>query len=412
MSGSRPGNSPIPPKMSRRQAGKYLIEAALSALDMCTAELARLTGHAPVTLSRYKVGKRVPTKVFLLDLLDKAPNVGFTFDQIAPRLGYRWIGSKDPRRFQSFADYFGSIRVVERRNRDQFAIKLGISPQDVKDIEHGVLPEMSVIRKIVKLFLRPDYSVDDVIDAFAQLRPDTQMAELREQFVKFQHLPTGDSVRKDMENAIIEDCVPMAQRIAYSVAWRLNRPELAEEIWGEGLVLAVRDHDPRRGYLPGYLKARIKGLARGILWSGMQSGVSTVLRDYGLMVREAEEFLLQDLGRSPREAEIAQYLDIPPEIVREVSQALLASHTALSDNLEFLLQDAVEISSGSQLWADTDDLLVGRFRKLPEDEKELLYLHYFDQISIREIAEITRLLEGEVSTKIRWAVARLRSNLE
>jgi len=378
---------------------------------MCSAEMARLTGHAPTTVARYKAGKRVPTKVFLLDLLDKAPNIGFTFDQIAPKLGYRWSGSRDPQRYDTFADYFAAIRIMERRNRDQFAIKISITAEDVKDIEHGVLPEPQVVRRFVKVFLRPHFSYDDVVDAFAQLRPDQEAAELRERFLKFQHLPKSDPTRKAMEDVIIEECVPMAKRIAQSVAWRLRHPELAEEVWGEGLVVAVRDHDPRRGYLPGYLRARIKGLARGILWSRMQSGVSAVLRDYGLMVREADEFLTKDFGRSPTEAEIAQYLDIAPAKVSEVTQATLAKHTAVSESLEFLLQHAVDVGFADEPWAATENALAARFRELPEQERELLFLHYHDRIPVPEIAETTGLTEEDVTARLRWAIAWLRSEL-
>ncbi|MFK3984871.1 sigma-70 family RNA polymerase sigma factor [Micromonospora sp. NPDC050397] len=404
----------IPPNLSRRQAGGYVIEAVLSALDMRPAELSRLTGHASVTISRYRAGKRVPTKVFLLDLLDKAPNAGLTFDQIAPKLGHFWNGSRDPGRYRSFADYFAAIRILERRSRDQFAIKLGLAIEEVREMEHGVLPDEVVIRKFVRTFLRPEYSRKHVIAAFPQLRPDAWEQELRERFLKFQHLPKNDPTRRAMENAIIEDCIPMAKGIANAVAWRYRRRELAEEIWGEGVVRAVRDHDPRRGYLPGYLKARIEGLARGILWSRRQTGVntSTVLCDYSLMVREAEEFLLQDFGRSPSEAEIAQYLDVPAEVVREVSQALLVSDTVLTDNLELLLQDVAEMSIASQLWVENDDPLIGRFRRLAAEEKELLYLYYFDQFPKSEIALAVDLSEVEVSSGLKWALARLCSEVE
>lgn len=378
---------------------------------MCSAELARLTGHAPTTLARYKAGKRVPTKVFLLDLLDKAPKVGFTFDQIAPKLGHRWAGSRDPQRYDTFAEYFAAIRVIERRNRDQLAIKLGITAEDVKEIEHGVLPDPQVVKRFAKVFLRPQFSYNDVVAAFAQLRPDQEAAELRDRFLTFQHLPKGDPTRRAMEDAIIEECVPMAKRIARSVAYGLHHPELEEEIWGEGLVVAVRDHDPRRGYLPAYLRARIKGLARGILWSRMQSGVSTVLRDYGLMVREADEFLTKDFGRSPTEAEIAQYLDIAPAKVSEITQAVLARHAAVSENLDFLLQHAVDIGFANEPWAGTENMLARRFRDLPEEDAELLFLHYHDRIPVPEIAEITGATEDDVAARLRWAIACLRSEL-
>jgi hypothetical protein len=138
----------IPPKLSRRQAGKYVIDAFLLALRMRSAQLSRLTGHAPVTISRYRAGKRVPTMGFILDLVDEAPNAGFTVDQIAPRLGHPWKATRDPGRHRTFADYFATIRVLERLGRNQFAIRLDLNIDAVRDLERRVLPDDAVIRKL------------------------------------------------------------------------------------------------------------------------------------------------------------------------------------------------------------------------------------------------------------------------
>ena len=400
----------IPPKLSRRQAGKYFIDAVLHALQMRPVQLSALTGHAPTTVSRYRAGKRVPTMGFVLDLIDEAPNAGFTVDQVAPRLGHTWINDRDPRRHRNFADYFVTIRVLAGLSRNQFAIKLDLPIDCVRDLERGVLPDDAMVRRFVRTFLRPDYSNKDVISAFSQLQPDERSRELREKFLKFQHLPKGGLTRKEMENAIIEECVPMAQGIASAVARRYRRPELAEEIWGLGLVLAVRDHDPRRGYLPGYLKARIRGLARGIIWSRMQTGVSAALRDYGFAVREADEFLLQEFSRSPTEFEIAQHLDVLVEVVREVAQALVASDALFTEHLDLLMQDVIDMSVASREWDDNDDALVRRFRRLSPGEREILYLFYFDQFPINEIARATDTSEADVSSELKWALARLCSD--
>lgn len=400
----------IPPKLSRRQAGKYFIDAVLRVLQMRPSQLSALTGHAPVTVSRYRAGKRVPTMGFILDLIDEAPNAGFTVDQVAPRLGHSWRSTKDPHRHRTFADHFVTIRVLAGLSRNQFAIRLGTTIDCVRGLERGVLPDDVMVKSLVRTFLRPDYSSKDVIAAFSQLRPDGVARELREKFLKFQHLPKDDPMRREMENAIIEDCVPMAQRIASAVARRYRRPDLAEEIWGLGLVLAVRDHDPRRGYLPGYLKARIRGLARGVIWTRMQTGVSAALRDYGFAVREAEEFLLQEFSRSPTEFEIAQHLDVPVEVVREVAQALIASDALFTEHLDLLMQDVIDMSVASREWDDNDDGLVRRLRRLSWEEREILYLSYFDQFPVDEIARVTDTSEADVSNALKWALARLCSD--
>jgi DNA-directed RNA polymerase specialized sigma subunit len=246
-----------------------------------------------------------------------------------------------------------------------------------------------------------------VIDSFPVLRPTEADQNLRARFLEFQHLAKNDPARLASENAIIEEYLPMARRIGKAVAGRYRRSDLAEEITGLGLVLAVRDHDPRRGYLPGFLWARIKGLAKEILWSGMQSGVTKVLRDYGMMVRDAEEFLLQDFGRQPTELEVAQHLDVKVDVVRDVNQALLVSDTILTEDFELLLQDVVGMNVATHILADNDNVLVARFRQLAPFEQELLFLVYYDQFPITEVARLTGLSEADISTDAKSAVLKL-----
>jgi hypothetical protein len=160
--------SVIPPKLSRRQAGKYFIDAVLAALQMRPSQLSTLTGHAAVTVSRYRSGKRVPTMGFVLDLIDEAPNAGFTVEHVAPRLGHPWRGTRDPHRHRAFAEYFVTIRVMAGLNRNQFAIKLGLTVDCVRDLERGVIPDVALVRKFVRAFLRPEYSAKEIIAAFSQ----------------------------------------------------------------------------------------------------------------------------------------------------------------------------------------------------------------------------------------------------
>ncbi|MDI6097830.1 hypothetical protein QLQ12_04355 [Actinoplanes sp. NEAU-A12] len=147
---SAPQGGVIPPKLSRRQAGKYFIDTVLQVLNMRPAQLSALTGHAAVTVSRYRAGKRVPTMGFILDLVDAAPNAGFTVDQVAPRLGHPWRATKDPERHRTFADYVITVRVLARLPGNQFAIKSGLTIDCVRDLERGVLPDDAVLRKFVR----------------------------------------------------------------------------------------------------------------------------------------------------------------------------------------------------------------------------------------------------------------------
>jgi hypothetical protein len=88
---------------------------------------------------------------------------------------------------------------------------------------------------------------------------------------------------------------------------------------------------------------------------------------------------------------------VSAEVVREVSQALMASDVMLTDNPELLMSEVAELSVASRLRAESDDALVARVRRLTDAEMGLLDLYYFDRLSISEIACVTGSTEAGIS---------------
>ena len=90
--------------------------------------------------------------------------------------------------------------------------------------------------------------------------------------------PPTDPQRRRLENSLAAELVPVAKRIAAAAAWKIHRPEYAEEVWGEGLALAILHQDPSRGLFLSYLSARIRGLVHELVRGSLQTGTATILR--------------------------------------------------------------------------------------------------------------------------------------
>lgn len=80
-----------------------LIEIVLAELDMNASDLARLLECSPSTVRRYHRGMRVPTRIFVLNLLDTVPDPRLSYGKITRALGRRCADSKDPTAHRSTA---------------------------------------------------------------------------------------------------------------------------------------------------------------------------------------------------------------------------------------------------------------------------------------------------------------------
>ena len=393
--------------MSRRQVGMTIVKAALESQDMCPTELARLTGHSPTTVLRYRSGESVPSRAFLLDLLDKAPGVGFTFREIASPLGYRWVGSRDPRKFRRFGEFFSSVRVHANRNRDHFAIKLGVAVEAVRDVEHGLLPERPLLANLAKHYLPPDLNADAIAEAFPVLRPSAEELSIRATIEEIRSLGAGSRTRLALENELAGRLFPIARSMARKAGIAYGKPRDAEDVCGEAIVLAVKRQDPRRGLFFPYLKIVVRGLVRELNRMDMQSGVSAALRKHGFAYKEARRDLIQKLQREPTTQDLADYLDLPETVIFETARALDASFCALPENLESCLDRAVDLRPSGDTTATEEAQAFDRLLSLPDEQRELLFLHYYDNLLIEEVAERAGLQITEATLKLQWALAQL-----
>jgi RNA polymerase sigma-B factor len=390
---------------------KRYIAWACRELDMSPAEIGRLTGYSPTTINNYLQGRRCPSRRFLLDLLDKAPLADVAFQQVAPLLGIRRGECPNPTSYRRkpLYEYLAAVRVSMRRTRDQFAAKLGVPISTVSDIEHGHIPDPDYLLRLSRV-LPPTVTLDAIVAVFPVLRPTAYDIKLRQSLEKARLHPQADPRRQRLENALAVELIPEAKRMAFNAAWKIRRPEYADDVWGEAIFLTIRRHDPVKGLVLAHLNASVQGLIRSRVREDQHTGTETIIHNYGAIVREADETLSEKMGRPPTDNEIAEHTDLSPSLVGEVRRARAACVHVGGDELEFLLQHAIGIPASFE--STDEDEQTKRLRNMPADWREIVYLHFHDRLSIAEIVKAIGLSEEEITTTIEAALSILRGDPE
>lgn len=190
-----------------------------------------------------------------------------------------------------------------------------------------------------------------------------------------------------------------------------------------GLITAAERFDPTRGVqFKTFAEQRIKGTILDELRS--QDCLSRTLR--GKCKRLEREFsqLEQRLGRNPESEEIAAALEMDlEEYFKLLEEVHLYSFVSLNDCLEddegmpFGLLDVLEDTTvenpqaqlmGKQML----DSLGTCIEHLPEKERLIITLYYYEEMKLKEIGEVLDLTESRISQLHSQAILRLRSKMK
>jgi RNA polymerase sigma-B factor len=138
-------------------------------------------------------------------------------------------------------------------------------------------------------------------------------------------------------------------------------------------------------------------------------------KDRCLDIGIATDRLAQRLGRLPSSREVADELGVTVEEVRE-AMAVGASYRPASldrprdDEPNLTEVKALELNATST----PDDRIAARtaMQRLPERERQIVYLRYFEDLTQQEIADVMGISQVHVSRLLRAAVQRLRHEIE
>ena len=191
-----------------------------------------------------------------------------------------------------------------------------------------------------------------------------------------------------------------------------------------GLISAIERYDPDRDVkFETYAIARIKGSIidelRQMDW--VPRSVRARARDIERAISELEA----KLGRAPSEEEIAKKLDVSQEDLQdsllEISRTSIAALDELwtvsgSGGDQVALIDTIEDTQGPQpqlALAQTEmrEALGDAISRLPEREKLVVTLYYYEELTLREIGEVLGVTESRVSQLHTKAILRLKARL-
>jgi RNA polymerase sigma factor for flagellar operon FliA len=191
-----------------------------------------------------------------------------------------------------------------------------------------------------------------------------------------------------------------------------------------GLISAIERYDPDRDVkFETYAISRIKGSIidelRQMDW--VPRSVRARARDIERAITELEA----KIGRAPTEEEIAKKLGVSQEDLQdsllEISRTSIAALDELwtvnsSGGDQVALIDTIEDTQGPEpqtalAATETREALGEAIARLPEREKLVVTLYYYEELTLREIGEVLGVTESRVSQLHTKAILRLKARL-
>ncbi|MDZ7678142.1 MAG: RNA polymerase sigma factor WhiG [Acidimicrobiales bacterium] len=214
----------------------------------------------------------------------------------------------------------------------------------------------------------------------------------------------------------------VAGRMAVGLPQNVEQADLAS--YGVfGLIDAIEKFEPARGFkFETYAISRIKGAIldelRSIDW------VPRSVRAKARAVENAYSTLESKLHRTPTDSEIAAELDVSEEQLQAtLSQISFVGLAALDETLSmgggeresFTLGDTIADKRDGPVDAfeveEMRSLLADSINRMPEREKIVLTLYYYEGLTLAEIGEVLSVTESRVCQIHTKAVLQLRSRI-
>jgi RNA polymerase sigma factor for flagellar operon FliA len=193
-----------------------------------------------------------------------------------------------------------------------------------------------------------------------------------------------------------------------------------------GLIGAIERFDPNRDIkFETYAIARIKGSIidelRAMDW--VPRSVRSRARDIERAIGELERKLM----RAPTDEEIAEKLGVTVDDLNESLSEIGRSSIAALDELwtissgggggdQVALIDTIEDTQGPEpqselAQTELKEALGEAIARLPEREKLVVTLYYYEELTLREIGEVLGVTESRVSQLHTKAILRLKARL-
>ena len=250
-------------------------------------------------------------------------------------------------------------------------------------------------------------------------RPTPEYADVPGMFRELAELDPGTPAFRRHRDRIVERCLPLADHIARRFAGRGEPREDLLQVARVGLVNAVIRYDVDTGsdfvsFAVPTIMGEVRRHFRDNSWSVK---VPRRLKDLHLRIGSATAALSQQLGRAPTATELAAELGMDRQ---EVVEGLVAgsSYRTLSidggggDEETPAIVDTLGDLDLSLDQIENREALRPLLAALPERERTVLLLRFFESLTQTQIAERAGISQMHVSRLLARSLARLREQMQ
>ena len=259
---------------------------------------------------------------------------------------------------------------------------------------------------------------DNIIDFQAKKKQKMQKKEAQmEEMLLKKNLTISE------RNQLVESYLPMIQCIARRISSRLPANIQYSDLISSaviGLMDAIQKYDPtRNNKFKTYAEFRVRGAILDALRA--QDWTPRSIRDKAKRIDRVTKALEQKFSRPPNEKEIASALDVSLEEyhnmlnqTKEVSlvsidESAIFNHT--DKNFVLKMLEDTDSSLNQINKKSLQKVIVEAIQELPERQRIVLSLYYYEEFNLRKIGKILKVTESRVSQLHAQAIERLKYKL-
>jgi RNA polymerase sigma factor for flagellar operon FliA len=227
------------------------------------------------------------------------------------------------------------------------------------------------------------------------------------------------------EGELIQEYLPLVKTVVGRVALTLPTHVSVDDLHSAGMIgllQALRNFDYTKGAsFETYARIRIRGAVMDEL--RRMDWVSRSAREKSRKVAAVMQQLEQAKGGVPTEEEIAEGLSIPLEEYRDLLEEIKPA-TFVSLDVAIMPDDEDSMAASETLAdpgqetplaaaarRDLVELITARMQQLPEMQRKVLALYYFEDLRLREIAEAFGVTESRICQIHAQAILAIKSFL-
>ncbi len=228
---------------------------------------------------------------------------------------------------------------------------------------------------------------------------------------------SSDEQRAAARDALVETHLPLVRHLARRYAERGEPMEDVIQAGTIGLIQAVDRFEPDRGvafstYAVPTVVGAIRRHFRDATWS---MKVPRRVQELRGKIDAAHDSLTQDLGRSPTVAEIAERASVDAQ---DVLDSLELSRVREMTQIDAVAPDGAPLADrigdldASLAGVDDAETVKKLLDSLPEQERIVVKMRFFDGMSQSEIASKVGVSQMQVSRLLSRSLAKLRADVD